>query len=50
MDKSSYFLALFNATTAGILYAIDSRGWVLQVLIMILVMVDSIVKAIKEAK
>lgn len=48
MSPFSYFLAGFNAVCGGILYAVDSRGWVIQVLIMALIMVEEIVKAIKS--
>lgn len=45
MSPFSYFLSLFNATAAGILYALDSRVWVL---LMALIMVEAIVSAIKS--
>jgi hypothetical protein len=48
MSKLWYILALGNAAAGGILYAIDSRGWVPQVLIVVLLLVEGAVTALKK--
>lgn len=47
MKVGMFYLALFNALAAGLLYAMENSGWVLNALWMVVILVDSLCDSIK---
>ena len=48
MSTTYFIVAIFNAIAAGLLYAVDSRIWAINALLMVVVLVEGAVDALKK--